>query len=195
MNKTWEKNQEPEKLQSVQAAPVVEKPVISEKPAEKATPTVLLSQADAYVHERIKSQPKTREEIDVKLEEKFDINHHRLTLPKELDQFMKKYAFHWIFKKEQSISEACDVKGWVLVNRTHFPELPNHLFSVTGSIERGDLILGFMRIERAEKMRKEVGVRSAEAVKSRVGAHKGNPDFYVPSDKSEEGEKSHVIGL
>lgn len=162
---------------------------------ESKTPTVLLSQADAYIHERIKAQPKSREEIDVKVEEKFDHNHHRLTLPKELDPFLKKYTFHWIYKKEQAISEACDVRGWVLVNRTHFPELPNHLFSVTGSIERGDMILGFMKNERAEMLRREPVVRSREAIKSRLGAHRGNPDFYVPSDKSEEGESSSVIGL
>jgi len=163
--------------------------------AEEKTPTVLLSQADAYVHERIKAQPKTRDEVDVKIEDKFDVNHHRLTLPKELDPFLKKYAFHWIYKKEQSISEACDVKGWVLVNRTHFPELPNHLFSVTGSIERGDLILGFMKQERAERYRKEVAAKSSENVKARIGAHKGNPDFYVPSDSSEDDGSSKVIGL
>lgn len=160
------------------------------------SPTVLLSQADAYIHERIKSQPKTREEIDVKVDEKFDPDHHRLTLPKELDRFLKKYAFHWIYKKEQAISEACDVKGWVIVNRTHFPELPNYLFSVTGSIERGDLILGFMRLERAEKMRKEPAEKSREAVKSRLDAHKGNPDFYVPSAIGEDTDgDSKVIGL
>lgn len=170
-----------EKKESVQTAPV------------DRTPTVLLSQTDAYVHERIKSQPKTREDVDIKIEDKFDPNHHRLTLPKELDKFMNRYAFHWIFKREQAISEACDVKGWVLVNRSHFPELPNHLFSVTGSIERGDLILGFMRKERAEKMRAEVGKESTERVKAKLNAHAGNPDFYVPDgDSSEDGK---VIGL
>lgn len=187
MNNPFETKKEPEK--------VVTAPQVAQKEEVKTSPTVLLSQADAYIHERIKAQPKTREEIDIKIEQKFDPNHHRLTLPKELDQFMQKYAFHWIFKKEQAISEACDVKGWVIVNRTHFPELPNHLFSVTGSIERGDLILGFMKLDRAERMRKEPVLRSKEAVKSRLGAHDGNPDFYVPKDKTEEGEKSSVIGL
>lgn len=163
-----------------------------------ATPTVLLSQADAYVHERIKAQPKTREEMDVKLEEKFNPNQHRLTLPKELDPFLDRYTFHWIFKKEQAISEACDVKGWILVNRSHFPELEKkagHLFSVTGSVERGDLILGFMKRERAERIRKEVSQRSTDAVKSRIGAHKNNPNFYVPKDTSEDDGSSQVIGL
>lgn len=184
MSSPWEKKseKEPEKTQSVQAAP-------------DKTPTVLLSQVDAYVHERIKAQPKTREEIDVRIEEKFDPDHHRLTLPKELDPFVKKYAFHWIFKKEQAISEACDVRGWVIVNRNHFPELPNHLFSVTGSIERGDMLLGFMKADRAERLRKEPGVKSREAIKSRIGAHQGNPDYYVPKDKSEDDGSSQVIGL
>lgn|SRR3990167_1986765 len=162
---------------------------------ERSSPTVLLSQTDAYIHERIKAQPKTRHEVDIKVEEVFNIDKHRLSLPKELDQFLRTYAFHWIFKVERSISEACDLKGWVIANQTHFPELPKHLFSVTGCIERGDMILGFMKLEKAERMRKEPGIKSREAIKSRIGAHKGNPDFYVPKDSSEEGEESKVIGL
>jgi len=108
---------------------------------------------------------------------------------------MKKYTFHWIFKREQSISEACDVKGWVILNRSHFPELPKHLFSVTGSVERGDMILGFMKSERAEKLRKAVRDKSRDMVQSRLGAHKNDPDYYVPKDKSEDGNSSTVIGL
>lgn len=160
-----------------------------------STPTVLLSQADAYVHERIKAQPKTLKDIDIQVEEKVDPNFHRLSLPKELDPYIKKWTFHWIMKNPRAISEACDLKGWVLVNRTHFPELPGHLFSVTGSIERGDLILGFMKSTKAEKYRSDVALKSREMVKSRIGAHEGNPDFYVPRDKSEEGDTSKVIGL
>ena len=166
-----------------------------EKSVPENSPTVLLSHADAYIHERIKAQPKTRQALDVRVEETFDAGRHRLTLPKELDVFLKKYTFHWIFKKEQAISEACDVKGWVLVNRTHFPELPHHLFSVTGSIERGDLILAFMTLERAERLRKIPGLESKRAVMARLHAHQGNPDFYVPTDRSEEGDQSSVIGL
>lgn len=158
-------------------------------------PTVLLSQADAYIHERAKSQPKTLKELDIEVEEKVNPNTHRLSLPSELDPYMKKYTFHWIMKNPRAISEACDLKGWVLANRTHFPELPGHLFSVTGSIERGDLILGFMKSTKAEQYRTDVGLKSREMVKSRIGSHQGNPDFYVPSDKSEEGDKSQVIGL
>jgi len=162
---------------------------------DRPSPTVLLSQADAYVHERIKAQPKTLKDLDVQVEDKVEPNLHRLSLPKELDSHLKKYTFHWIMKNPRAISEACDLKGWVLANRTHFPELPGHLFSVTGSIERGDLILGFMKANKAEKYRSDVILKSREMVKSRIGAHKNNPDFYVPRDKSEEGDKSQVIGL
>lgn len=184
MSKPWENpKQEPEK------------PSVPVAQTDRPSPTVLLSQADAYVHERIKAQPKTLDEIDVTVEAKFDPNQHRLTLPKELDAHLKKYVFHWIMKTPRAISEACDIKGWVLVNRTHFSDLPNHLFSVTGSIERGDLILGFMKASKAEKYRSDVALKSREAVKSRIGAHKGNPDFYVPKDSSEDDGSSQVIGL
>lgn len=174
-----------EPKQSVQSAQI----------PEPSNPTVLLSQTDAYIHERIKSQPKTLTDLDIKVDTDFNPNNHRLTLPKELDPYMKKYTFHWIFKREQSISEACDVKGWVILNRSHFPELPKHLFSVTGSVERGDMILGFMKSERAEKLRKAVRDKSRDMVQSRLGAHKNDPDYYVPKDKSEDGNSSTVIGL
>lgn len=184
-NNPFKKDELPEPKPSVQATQAEKSPA----------PTVILSHVDAYIHERVKAQPKTRQEIDVKLEEKVNPEHHRLTLPYELDEFKKKYAFHWILKSPRGISEACDIKGWVLVNKTHFPELPNHLFSVTGSIERGDLILGFMKLEKAERYRREVGELSTEKVKGMQGAHRGKPGYYVPSDTSEEGEKSQVIGI
>lgn len=162
---------------------------------EMPTPTVLLSQADAYVHERTKAQPRTLREVDVEIEKKFNPDQHRLSLPRELDPHLKKYVFHWIMKSPRAISEACDLKGWVLVNRTHFPELPGHLFSVTGSIERGDLILGFMKATKAEKYRSDVALKSREMVQSRLGAHEGKPGFYIPKDQSEDDGSAQVIGL
>lgn len=173
----------------------VKKSAVPASQEEVKAPSVLLSKTDAYVYERIKSQPKSREEVDLTIEHKPDPNRHRLTLPPELEPFKEKYTFRWIFKNERAISEACDIKGWVLVNRVHFPELPNHLFSVTGSIERGDMICGFMPNKKAENLRREVGLKSKELVKSRINAHEDNPDFYVPKDNTEEGKPSKVIGL
>lgn len=158
-------------------------------------PTVILSHTDAYIHERVKAQPKTLDEVDIQVEEKIGADKHRLSLPEEIKKHFNRYAFRWIYKHPRAISDACDLRGWVLLNRTHFPELPGHLFSVTGSVERGSNILAFMKREKAERYRREVGERSTLQVKSRIGAHKENPEFYVPKDKSEDDGSSKVIGL
>lgn len=161
-------------------------------PMPEAKPTVLVSNTDAYIWDRMKGQPKTLKEVDVRVEEKRDPNRHRLSLPKEIEAYEKKYTFRWIFKRKQAIDDACDIKGWVLVNQWYFPDLPKHLFTSNGSVERGDNILAFMSREKAEEIRRKPGELSRAAVKARFEAHKGDPNYYVPSDE-ETGR--NVVGI
>jgi hypothetical protein len=183
---------EDKKVPTFLKEPLEETPkVTSKKETPSASPTVLLSSADAYVYERMKSQPKSLDEVDVKVEEKIVPGQHRLSLPNEIKAFEKKYAFKWIFKRPQAISEACDLRGWVLANKTYFPELPNHLFTANGSIERGDSILAFMPQARAEILRRKPGELSRSAIKTRFDAHKDDPNYYVPKDE----EDSKVVGI
>lgn len=174
-----------------------QKPVQAEEKKEsnrESNKTIVLSEESAYIQEIVDTQPKTLHEIEV-MDRKPLEGFHRLSLPSEIDKYTPKFTFRWLFNRRRSISEATQIKGWFLVNRAYFPDLPNHLFTANGSIERGDNILAFIPKKLAEDMRKEPIEKSKDMVDSRIGAHKGNPNFYVPSDKSEEGESSRVVGL
>jgi len=172
-----------------------EEPVVKQKPvqAEKPQNIVIHSELDAFIMDRQKSQPKTLEEIDVEVVEKPRDGYHKLSLPDELEPYTKKYAFCWIFKRKQAIDEACDILHYRLTNRSYFPELPDHLFSARGVIERGDNILCFRSKKIDEEMRKAPGLESTRRIKERMTAHEGSPDFYVPqADSKEEGK---VVGV
>lgn len=129
----------------------------------ESTPVYLGSEIDAYVHERIKSQPKSLEEIQIKTVEA-ENRPNILALPKELEKHGKEYAFRWINKKKRSIDNALDVIGWTLVTRNFFNDMPKHLWGPNGVIERGDAILAFMSRKQAEKIR----LRPAEISRERV---------------------------
>jgi len=161
------------------------------------SPSIILSKEDAYIRDLLASQPKTLDEIEVKVLDKEDPNNHRLSLPEEIKRYEDRFVFRWIYRdsKGRAISEATQLKGWVLVNRSYFPDVPNHMFTTNGVIERGDNILAFIPRKIAEDMRKKPIQLSKEMVQSRIGAHAQNPNFYVPTDKSEEGEKSRVVGI
>ena len=175
------------------ATPKAEKitPVQPER-TEKSQNIIVHSELDAMLLDRVKSQPKTLDEIDVEVIEKPKEGRHQLSLPDELEPYLKKYAFCWIFKRKQSIDEACDQLHYKLTNRTYFPELPDHLFSARGIMERGDNVLAFRPKHIDDEMRKAPGLESTMRIKQRLTAHEGNPDFYVP--KPEEGE-SKVVGV
>ena len=165
------------------------------EPEAVETPRVLLSNADAYVHDRMKGQPKTLDEVDIKVIDKEGLEgKHRLSLPEELEPFKSKYGFRWLFKNKQAIDYACDVRGWVLVNRTYFPDLPRHLFTVSGSIERGDSILSFIPREKAIEILKEPGEKSNQVKQAAFEKHRDDPRFYSPKEsKTEEGIKDNVV--
>ena len=135
------------------------KPVI----AESTTPVYLGSEMDAYIYERQKGQPKTLEEIQVRVMES-ENRPSILALPKELEKYGKDFSFRWINKKKRSIDNALDVIGWTLVTRNFFPDLQKHVWGPNGVIERGDAILGFMSRKQAERIR----LRPAEISRERV---------------------------
>ena len=143
--------------EGAESQPVVEK----EKSSE---PLVIMSETDAYIHERLKSQPKSFG--DVKVIERFEEGQHVLSLPKELKEFKGKYSFRWLNKNKRAIDRALDVIGWNLVNRSIFSKLPDHLFTANGVIERGDAILAFMPEKQAEFIRRRPGEISRERVKN-----------------------------
>lgn len=174
------------------AAPVIPAVKQPEPQPEKAiAPTVILTPIDAYLHQRASAQTTTLDEVDVKFEGNKRPDVHRLSLPKELTEYEKRFAFRWLFKHKQAIDHALDQRGWELVNITRFRDLPKHLFASTGLMERGDNVLAFMPLRKAQELRKAPGDLSRQIVEGTLNKHKDNPDFYVPSDSDDK----RVVGL
>ena len=130
------------------------------------SPVYLGSELDAYIYEKVKGQPKTIEDVEIKLKDAGQKNYSVLALPKELEPYGKKYSFRWINKKKRAIDHATDVIGWTLVSKLYFEKLPKHLFTANGVIERGDAILAFIPQAVAQKIR----LRPAELSRERVQA-------------------------
>ena len=191
LGKKEEVSAETPKVEEVK--PVTEKksPVQPEKTERQNI--VVHSEIDVMLLDRVKSQPKTLDEIDAQVVVQPKQGKHQLSLPEELEEYMKKYAFCWIFKRKKSIDEASDLYHYYLTNQTYFPELPDHVFSARGIIERGDNVLMFRSRKVDDEMRKIPGLESLQAIKARTGAHEGNPNFYVPQAESKEEGK--IVGV
>lgn len=163
------------------------------KNESKQAPTTLIAanKEDVYVAQLAASQPDTLEEAedrDIIVKE----GNHRLTLPDEVQTMFKKrgYAPRWIFKDKRALDHAVKQRGWNLVTRVYFPDLPDHLFSATGVIEQGDSILGFMPEKKAKELRTAPGLRSMERVKNLpIEKWKDDPSgerYYKPDLSSEK---------
>lgn len=175
-----------------EATPAVAEVIERKEPVERNQPQVLVSSTDAYIFDRMKGQPKSLADIDVQIVTERKPGQHRLSLPNELLPYDDKYTFRWVYKAKRAIDEACDVKGWVLANRFYFPDLPNHLFTANGSIERGDNILAFMSKKKAEELRKRPAELSNQIKTSTFEKHKGDSRYYVPKDEETE---DRVVGI
>ncbi len=186
----------PEKKEK-STAPIVKDEKIGLKevtPTSEIGKQVLVTETDSYILERMKLQPKTLEGISV-METELPPGRHRLSLPKELEQFTKDLAFHWIFRDKRAIDEAID-KGWVFVNRQLFPKLPGYLFTIAGAIEKGDLILACMSKKKAEARTKQAQDKSADMVKAQVNKHKEDDEvYYKPKLSVAEEENATAPGL
>ena len=140
------------------------------KPPEpsKNEPIVILSENDAYINQRMKEQPRSLEDVEIKLKnlEVDNSSRNRLALPNELKKFLDKYAFRWINKNKRSVDYHLDVVGWSLVNRVYFSKLSQHLFTANGTVERGDAILGFIPLKKALEIREAPGKTSRERVEN-----------------------------
>lgn len=154
---------------------------------------VVMAQDDAYIADRIKSQPKTLDEVLLMKERKYSPGEHRLSLPVELRQYQDKVAFRWVNKKKRAIDDAIDLKGWIFINRLSFKGLPNRLFSNSGAIERGDTVLMYMPIEMAMRIRKAPGDKSTALIKAHLAKGeekllKGQSGFYKPTEGTSDSD-------
>jgi hypothetical protein len=152
-------------------APVIEnKPEEVIQPQENVLPQtfVIKTEVDAYINERLISQPKKFE--DIKVRDNFDdsVANHILKLPKEIKKALdeKNMTPYWINKKKKAIDHALDTRGWTIFNRVLFPNIPKHNFTANGTVEIGDCILGFMPAKNAEILRRRPGLKSQEMIKN-----------------------------
>ena len=165
---------------------------------------VPMSDDDRYIADRMKSQPKTLDDVLFVKEEKYEPGEHRLSLPKEFRKYESRFAFRWVNKKKRAVDEAI-YKGWVIVNRTLFKELADdktaeYLFSTSGAVEKGDAILAFMARPKAEAIRRAPGEKSNEFLKSQMAKgeqklEKGQSGFYKPDDSAEKETEKGGKGL
>ena len=153
---------------------------------EKIKETIVVrTEMESYISDIINSQPQTADDIQVK-DLSYGEGKHRLSLPEAVEKkYGKKYGFRWVNKKKEWLDRATNVRGWLIVNRTLFSDLPKHLFTAIGTIENGDTILCFMPMAQAERLREQPGRISRERVKDlpmEAWKNKGGEDspFYKP---------------
>ncbi len=163
---------------------------------EDVKPTVLLSNADAHIYDRLREQPKSLEDIKV-VDRSPQDGGHALKLPAEVDKLFKSKGLtpRWIMKNPRSIDLALDVRKWSFANKVLFPELPKHLFTANGTIENGDLILMFMPEPQAKVLRELPGKISSEKMKSLPiekwkDDERGEKYFKPTLSKEPDGEES-----
>lgn len=175
-------------------------PAPAAAPAEVAQPTVIVSEIDAYLHDRLKSQPKVWGDVKVIGDAAPNDSWHVLRLPKDVDEAFQKRGLtpRWINKDKKSIDRALDIRGWMLVNRMLFPEIKKHHYTANGTVERGDAILGFMPNERAERLRRIPGELSLEKMKNlpiEKWKDQHGDRFYKPTLSEEKDGEEIAAGI
>ena len=176
------------------------------KPTEQITRTITLTELDAHIAERMKTQPQTLDDVMVKVSPVGDTR-NRLSLPEEVEKYSYdctrgqsckthkwvydertnrwsyersgKFIFRWLFKHKRAIDIAINDRGWNLLNRRLFSDLPNHLFSANGGIEKGSTILAFLPVDVALKLRTAPVKQAQEILSSRISRDKESPDRFM----------------
>lgn len=163
---------------------------------------VVMSEEDRYIADRMKSQPRTLDDVLLVKEIKYKPGEHRLSLPKEFKEYESRFIFRWINKKKRAVDDAI-LKGWIIVNRTLFgdklPKDAEYLFSTSGAVEKGDAILAFIKKEIGLQIRRAPGIKSAEVLKSQLEKGnnplpKGQSGFYKPQDTTAKEDASLEAG-
>lgn len=188
-------------------------PAVPAAPLDPVKPTVIMSEDDAYITERLASQPETLEaarQVTVHTES----SKSRVALPEYFERFSYdctngqachvhawtfdeakdrwqysnrgEFIFHWTKKAKRAIDHAMNVQGWLFANRRYFPDAPTHLFSANGGVELGDVILCFLPAKQALLLRNAPGKRSTEIVRSRVTRVKDNKVLMTGHPENEQ---------
>jgi len=117
-------------------------------------------------------------------------------LDKEMDRWEQtkhgKYIFRWLNKNKRALDLSLNIRGWYLVNASYFNEAPKILFSVSGGVENGDSILGFMTVQKAMAIREKPSKDSQDRVRSESSRHENNPNFYKAKLDSENADPDYA---
>lgn len=150
---------------------------------EVTKPIVILSELDSYIAERMKGQPPTLEEAVARVQLQDDRPRHQLTLPVYFERLSADnakhagpYVFRWINKVKRAIDAAMS-RGWIIVNRTYFPDAPAYLFTANGGVEVGDALLSMMPLKKAQALREAPAKLSQERLRGRMTQTK--PDYVL----------------
>ena len=167
-------------------------PVHTETAEESVTTTILVSEKDSYIREKMKGQPRNLSEIEQRAEVTSVAGRHRLALPeffekhshdctwgdgcsvhkagkvKFLETTRGRYMFRRQLKDKRSLDAAVNITGWSFVNKTLFPDAPRELFSPSGGVEEGDTILLFLPAKKALEIRRAPGKRSRELIGGQI---------------------------
>lgn len=194
--------QEPKKDHPALTSPEVTQSASPEPIKEaRATPTVIMTQVDSYLHEMISAQPSTVDEaVSHVLSYSEESGLHRMSLPEFFEKLSYdctrgnsctihqkgdkgkvmnpgKYVFRWVLKDKRAIDYAKNVRGWSLVSRIFqdFLDAPRTLFTAHGGVEIGDAVLCVMPVDRALKIRQQPGKISLDRLKGQMTPSKQKP--------------------
>ncbi len=188
----------------------------SEKEEFSAKPTVVMTEIDSKIYEKMKSQPDSLDDVSVTYVDKESTGLHRMSLPPYFEKYSYdctrgrtcefhkreysekngvryehvinhgKYVFRWLLKKERAIDYSTNVRGWYLVNRIYFSDAPRDLFSVSGGVELGDSILAFMPVEKAMEIRNAPSQKSQDLLNARMTPSKKKPNQVLMSGNPDD---------
>lgn len=175
-------------------------------------PTILISDKDSYIHERIKSQPSSLEELTgIRVRTEIP-GVHGLSLPDWFEAFSHdctrgdsctihkkdkrgavqnpgKFVFRWVSKNKRSIDEHLDLKEWAIVNRTRlFRDAPKELFTANGAFERGDSLLMVMPFDRARFIREFPHKKSMDRIRNQISRSKTKTGRFVMTGNPENSD-------
>lgn len=176
-----------DKIKNVVPTKKVEEEAVVPTPqvAQQETPKTVLTGNDAFIAGTVARQPKEPARVKARKDQ-----HDAYDLPPELKkdaELNKKYRFKWVGKSERQITRATEVEDWTLCTRQNASFIPNTYFKVHGAVEKGGMLLAFMRREDAEARNKRLQDKDAARYRSvKEGAGKAPNRYNAKLSPGEE---------
>lgn len=166
--------------QTIQEAPVTRPVEVASAAPQQVQ---VMSQADSFVSDLVKEQPKNIAEIESR-EQKL---HNILELPEECAALHKvKYRYRWM-AKTKGLEAKLRTGIWSFCTRDNSPYIKPHRFKSHGVVEQAGMLLAFTTEAMGKKREEAPAIRSAELVKHYTQTLPSNEaaGFYKPKDSGE----------